>query len=119
MKRMIVAKFAVGIVLFTSQSCATNSEGRETFNIVSDAQMNDLGKGAYQDVISKSTSSGTLVPKNSPKYEVVERIGRRIAKASGAEFDWEFNVIDEPKTVNAFCLPGGKIVVYTGIFPVA
>ena len=45
-------------------------------------------------------------------------IGKRIAKASGASYDWEFTLI-ESKNVNAFCLPGGKIGVYTGILKIA
>ena len=60
---------------------------------------------------------------------MVQRIGRRLADAAtkylnengAAErvegFNWEFNVVDEP-TVNAWCMPGGKVVVYTGILPV-
>jgi len=46
---------------------------------------------------------------------LVERVGKRIAAAANKpEYNWEFTVIDDPKTVNAFCLPGGKIAVYTG-----
>ena len=33
-------------------------------------------------------------------------------------FDWEFNLIDDPKTVNAWCMPGGKVAFYTGIMPI-
>ena len=53
---------------------------------------------------------------------------RRIAQAAetppeqlwrAPHFDWEFNVIDEPGVINAYCLPGGKIAVYTGLFPVS
>jgi predicted Zn-dependent protease len=51
--------------------------------------------------------------------EMVQRVGRRIAAVAplpGAQ--WEFVVFSEPKTVNAFCLPGGKVGVYTGILPI-
>jgi predicted Zn-dependent protease len=49
----------------------------------------------------------------------VERIGVRLARAAErSDYRWEFSVIDE-KQVNAFALPGGKVAVYTGIFPVA
>ena len=81
--------------------------------------MDGLGANAYEEVLAKARTEGKLIPKSSAKYEVVERIGRRIAASSKADFKWEFNVIDEPKTVNAFCLPGGKIAVFTGIMPVA
>jgi len=62
---------------------------------------------------------------------MVKRVGERIARAaeefmreSGREadiqgYEWEFNLIDDPKTVNAWCMPGGKVAVYTGILPIA
>ena len=109
----------VGIYVAAFHSCVTNSEGRKSFNIIGDSQMNSLGTNAYQEIIGKAKSEGKLISRGSTRHEVVERIGKRIAAASGADFSWEFNVIDEPKTVNAFCLPGGKIAVYTGIMPVA
>jgi predicted Zn-dependent protease len=47
----------------------------------------------------------------------VTEVGRRIAAAaSQPDYQWEFHVIDNPKTANAFCLPGGKVFVYTGLF---
>jgi predicted Zn-dependent protease len=112
---------AISLVLSVSAfwSCVTNSEGRKSFNMISDGQMDSLGSDAYGEILQKARSEGHLLPKSSQKYEIVERIGRRIARVSGADFNWEFNVIDEPKTANAFCLPGGKIAVYTGILPVA
>ncbi|MDZ4340070.1 MAG: M48 family metallopeptidase, partial [candidate division NC10 bacterium] len=51
---------------------------------------------------------------------VVDRIGWRVATAANRpDFQWQFVVIDNEKTANAFALPGGKVAVYTGIFPVA
>ncbi len=119
MMRKFIAITWIGFGVVAIDACVTNSEGRQSINIISDSQMDGLGKNAYSEVLAKAKSEGKLVSKSSPKYEVVERIGKRIARASGAEFEWEFNVIDEPKTVNAFCLPGGKIAVFTGIMPVA
>lgn len=50
----------------------------------------------------------------------VEEVGRRIAGAADRpNFQWRFVVIEAPKTVNAFCLPGGKVAVYTGLLPIA
>jgi predicted Zn-dependent protease len=105
--------------LLNAESCVTNSEGRKSFNMVSDQEMNALGVDAYKEILSDAKAKKKLLPQSSPKYKVVEEIGREIAKSSGVDFNWEFNVIDEPKTVNASCLPGGKILVYTGIMPVA
>jgi predicted Zn-dependent protease len=60
--------------------------------------------------------------RSGPAFQQVDRITRRIvevAKKDEPSFEWEWAVIDEPETVNAFCLPGGKIAVYTGIIWVA
>jgi len=79
-----------------------------------DTQMNPLGVEAYKEILAREKIS-----KNPQHLEIVERSGKRIATASGENFNWQYTVIDNPKTINAFCLPGGKIAVYTGIFPVA
>jgi predicted Zn-dependent protease len=62
--------------------------------------------------------------------ELVRRVGNDIKAATEVyyrskgkqselkNFAWEFNVVDDPKTINAFCMPGGKVVVYTGILNV-
>ena len=50
----------------------------------------------------------------------MQQVGKRIAAAANKpDYQWEFTVIDDPKQANAFCLPGGKVAVYTGIFPIA
>ncbi|MCK7502280.1 MAG: M48 family metallopeptidase [Comamonadaceae bacterium] len=50
----------------------------------------------------------------------MSRVGTRIAAATGkADYKWEFRVIDDDKQVDAFCLPGGKVAVHTGILPIA
>lgn len=105
--------------MVTLEACVTNTEGRKTYNIVPQSQMNSMGVQAYQQILSESKAKGTLVSPGSPSHEAVVRIGQRIAAASGVDYEWEFSVLNEPKTVNAFCLPGGKIAVYTGLFPVA
>jgi predicted Zn-dependent protease len=82
-----------------------------------------LGKQAYQEILAKSD-----VVHGGPEVARVRRVGGRIAEAAeikplqreinlhlqGYEFDWAFNVLRD-KQVNAFCLPGGKVAVYTGL----
>ena len=109
----------VTLLLSGLESCVTNSEGRKTYNIVPESQLDNMGVQAYQEILGKAKAEQTLVDHSDARYQTVERIGKRIAAASGADFKWEFALIDEPKAVNAFCLPGGKIAVYTGLFPVA
>lgn len=73
-----------------------------------------LGLQSYASILSQSH---VLI--DGPEVDRVKRIGRRIAAVTGAEnFEWEFNVIQSDQA-NAFCLPGGKVAVYTGILPIA
>ncbi len=96
--------------------CATAPyTNRSQFIVVSQSQETSLGVQAYKEVLSKAKIT------HDPKLvDPVREVGERIAKAANVSgYQWEFSVIDDPKTVNAFALPGGKIAVYTGLFPVA
>ncbi len=80
-----------------------------------------LGEQAYQEVLA-----GQKVLADGPQVAMVERVTDRLVaavKESDPEianlFQWEVKVIDDPATANAFCLPGGKMAVYTGILPLA
>jgi len=72
-----------------------------------------LGEDAFRKIIKESKLS-----KNQALIEKVRKIGKHIAKtANRPDYKWEFVVIEDDKTANAFCLPGGKIGIYTGILP--
>jgi metalloendopeptidase OMA1, mitochondrial len=104
--------FLTALVFFSA--CATVPyTNRRQVSIVSEGEEVNLGEQAYTDVKQKSKIS------HDPVHTAqVDRVGRRIADAANKpEYKWEFVVIDDPKTVNAFCLPGGKVAVYTGILP--
>ncbi|NUN47474.1 MAG: M48 family metallopeptidase [Candidatus Brocadiae bacterium] len=104
-------------------SCASNPyTGRSQLMLLSSAQELELGEQAYQEQLAQEkrlTEDGAFC---GP----VERVARRLAAVMeqgwdgvpAPGFQWEFQTIDDPGTVNAWCLPGGKIAVYTGIFPV-
>lgn len=85
--------------------------GRKQLMLVSEPQAQELGIQAYKEALDKSKLS------QDPKYlDQVRRVGTRIAQAAQKpDYQWEFNVIDEPKTINAWALPGGKVAVYTGL----
>jgi predicted Zn-dependent protease len=88
---------------------------RSQFMIMSESQDLKLGADAYQQVLKESK-----IVKDPTITAPVLEIGRRIAAAANKpDYQWEFTVIDDPKQANAFCLPGGKVAVYTGIFPIA
>lgn len=78
----------------------------------SDAEINAQAAKAYEEVKAKSKMS------TNPEWNaMVQKVVKRIAAASNENFQWEAVVI-ESKEVNAWCMPGGKIAVYTGIIPV-
>jgi predicted Zn-dependent protease len=88
--------------------------GRKSFNLIPEGQELALGVESYQQVLAQSD-----IVKSGSDVEMVRRVGRRIAQISHEPgYEWEFNLIREDKTANAFCLPGGKVAVYTGILPI-
>jgi predicted Zn-dependent protease len=106
--------------------CATVAvTGRKQLNLVSNEELMPMAAQQYSEVIKKGPLST-----NAEQTAMIRRVGSRIqgavekymAKAGrSAElvgFAWEFNLIDDPKTVNAWCMPGGKVAFYTAILPV-
>ena len=88
--------------------------GRSQLVLIPEGTEVKMGLDSYQQILSKAKVS------SDPRVvEQVTRVGRRIAEATGrADYQWEFNVIEDAQ-VNAFCLPGGKVAVYTGMLPIA
>jgi predicted Zn-dependent protease len=108
-------------------ACSKNSlTGRKQFKLVSDSELQAMGATQYQQFLSTNK-----VVSNSTDHDVemVRRVGMRITKAvtdyyaqKGLSkelegYNWEYNLVDS-KEINAWCMPGGKIVVYTGLLPV-
>jgi len=88
--------------------------GRSQLQLVSGEQEVQMGAEAYKDILAKAKIST-----DPAANALVTRVGTRIAAATGrSDLPWEFKVIDDPQTVNAFALPGGKVAVYTGILPI-
>ncbi|NIP31218.1 MAG: M48 family metalloprotease [Candidatus Dadabacteria bacterium] len=106
------------VVLFTSILIACYKApvtGRNQLILISEAQEREMGLVAFQEIIKKEK-----LTKNKKYQDYVERVGKRIAKVSHTpNLDWEYKVIENDKTINAFALPGGKVGVYTGILKVA
>ncbi len=99
-------------------SCATVPHtGRRQFNMVSDADLNKLGLKAFRVVVEHD-------PISADKHlnEIVARVAKRVSHAAETldkpKFDWEIKLV-EKDLPNAVCLPGGKIIIYTGILPYA
>jgi len=98
--------------------------GRRQFNLVPNSIINSLSVQQYAQFISENKISS-----DGQKNAMVQRVGERIVKAVDEYarmnlakdpfegFKWEFNLVED-NAVNAFAMPGGKVVVYTGILPV-
>lgn len=96
---------------------------RSQLNILSQSEERQLGDEAYQAALSEK---GVKKVTSGPDYDRVQRVASRIEEASDRlhhnaikDFDWQWTVIDDPATVNAWALPGGKSAVYTGLLRMA
>ena len=107
-------------------SCATVPiSGRKQLNIIPDSQILSMSFQQYDSFLKENRPSG-----NNAEAMMVKKVGRSIQRAVEKYFadkgmaqvlngyQWEFNLVDQDQ-VNAWCMPGGKVVVYTGLLPVA
>jgi predicted Zn-dependent protease len=114
--RMLLASFLALATLILA-GCYTNPvTGRKALVLLSQGEEASLGAQSFQDIRAREKVS------NEPAVNArLQRIGRRIAQAVGADLPgarWEF-VVFESKELNAFALPGGKVGVYTGLMALA
>ena len=96
--------------------------GRRSLHLVPESELLTLSLQQYNDVLQKSKLST-----DNQKVAMVRRVGNRVAKAAESflaesghqdlikDFQWQFNLIEDDKTANAWVMPGGKAAVYTGI----
>lgn len=117
---------SVFVLFMIVMACSTNPfTGKQTMALVPNSQLFPTAFQQYNQVLSESN-----VESGTERSEMIKRTGQRIAVAAERwlnanghqgylkDYKWEFNLIDD-KTVNAWCMPGGKIVFYTGILPIA
>lgn len=105
---MKTTKFILIAFSFLFISCQTTPEAAG----ITEAEINAEAAKAYAEVKAKSKIST-----NKEWTAIVNRVAKRIAQASGKPYQWEV-VLIESNEVNAWCMPGGKMAVYTGILPV-
>ncbi|TKB67030.1 MAG: M48 family metallopeptidase [Nitrospira sp.] len=115
----------MSVALVSLVGCETNPyTGRSQLLMTSVSQEMQMGAQAYDQV----KSDPKMRPSQDPReIEPVKRVAARIVEAAkrskyaemANQFQWEVTVIKDDKTPNAFALPGGKMAVYTGIFPMA
>lgn len=103
------------LLLFTAcVGCVTAPvTGRSQFILIPESTEIALGLQSYREILAKSK-----VSQDKRAVAMVREVGNRIALAANKPgYEWEFNVIQDDKMVNAFALPGGKVAVYSGILP--
>jgi metalloendopeptidase OMA1, mitochondrial len=102
-------------ILFLGSCVSAPYTGRRQLMLVGEGQEVATGQQAYREILRDSVTSD-----DAEALRIVRRVGERIAQAANKpDYKWEFRVINDPEMVNAFCVPGGKVAVYTGIFPIA
>lgn len=125
MKQSFFLALALPVLII---SCSTNAvTGRKQLNLLPESQLQQQAVTEYRTFLSQSKVVNASTSKDA---EMVRRVGSRIANAITEYYTkqgkgqilngyhWEFNLVDN-KDVNAWCMPGGKVVVYTGLLPVA
>jgi len=123
--QMNLKLISVGLIFLVAGCTSVAITGRKQLLLIPGSQIMQMSAQQYSEVISKSQLSS-----NKEQTEMVKRVGLRIQKAvesymaskgksselSG--FKWEYNLIQDDKTVNAWCMPGGKVAFYTAIMPI-
>jgi predicted Zn-dependent protease len=124
---MKALKIHIPIILFSLivYHCSTVPiTGRSQLNLISASEINALSFQQYDEFLKQNKLSA-----DAQNTNLVKRVGLNIKSAVEDYFAqqnlskelngyaWEFNLIESPE-VNAWCMPGGKVVVYTGILPV-
>lgn len=115
----------IGALSLSLIACTTNPvTGRKSLQIANNAELEAMALQQY-----KETLSAAKVVSGTSAASSVKNVGTRIKNAAQnyyrsigregdlAGYNWEFNLIDD-KQMNAWCMPGGKVAVYTGILPV-
>lgn len=122
MKRSIILLLLVAFVVSSCSKVPITK--RRQFNLIPAPTMNTMSLQAYNDFLN----TNKVVPSGSDAT-MVKRVGGKIAAAATSylkskkqlkrikDFKWEFNLVDD-ETANAWCMPGGKVVFYTGILPI-
>jgi predicted Zn-dependent protease len=113
---ILIALMVMGFKYCTAEKVTNPLTGKSARVALSSDQEETLGLQAYQEVLSQSD-----VIQSGSEFDLVRRVAGRLAPATGEaakQFRWQVSVV-RSREPNAFCLPGGKIVVYTGILPLA
>ena len=111
---LVIAGIVVLFQYFGAEKVTNPETGRSVRVALSPEQEETLGLQSYREILSQSQRI-----ESGPEYDMVVRVASRLAPTTGnaaKDFKWHVSLIRSPQA-NAFCLPGGKIAVFTGILP--
>lgn len=127
MRKLIIPLLLSVCGIFMVESCSrVPLTGRKQLNLIPEATMDQMAVSQYRSFLSSNQVVSSTSNKNA---QMVKRVGSRIAAAVTkyltqhnmadrvADYHWEFNLVED-KQANAWCMPGGKVVVYTGLLPI-
>ena len=110
------------LLVFVLQACTTSPlTGRDQFLLVSDSTAVSQSAAAYTQMMA-DLGKKKQIETGTPRAEKVKEITDRLVKQAvrvrpdSAKWAWEAQVINDPKTVNALCMAGGKMAIYTGMW---
>jgi predicted Zn-dependent protease len=119
----VIIVFVVGFILSSCSQVPVT--GRRQIHLLPESQLMSMSLTQYQSFLSENPKLSA----GDTRAAMVNEVGTKIAQAAETylkrhgqgnrvkDFKWEFNLVDDP-TVNAWCMPGGKVVFYTGILPI-
>ena len=109
-----MGKPALALTLLLAACQTVPYTGRKALSLISAEEETKLGLTAYQQALRKERLST-----DAAATAMVRRVGGRLAEAADKkDYQWEFNLVEDDATINAWCLPGGKVAVYTGLLKV-
>jgi predicted Zn-dependent protease len=111
----ILAGFFTLLLLALPACSKAPYTGRDQLLLLSEGAELSMGAQSFRQLMKKNHEK---ISRDPAIIGHVQRVGERIARASGKNYKWKFVVIKDDKTPNAFVLPGGKVFVYTGILSI-
>jgi predicted Zn-dependent protease len=123
MPKKLIALLSIALLALACKTVPIT--GRSQVRLLPESTMNSMSFTQYDQFLNENK-----VVTNTAQAQTVKRVGDRIRRAAEVyfaannmsealnDFRWEFNLVEDP-TVNAWCMPGGKVVIYTGIMPIA
>lgn len=122
MKTKLISILAVSLIVF---SCSTVPlTGRRQLKLLPDSQINEMSNANYASFLKENPPVNPPTQKSAEVTAVGQRVSEAVERYMNSNglsdrikgYSWEFNTVNSPD-VNAWCMPGGKVVVYTGLLP--